>query len=102
VPADASAYPRREAPFLVNFETGWSDPSEDVVHVGWLRSAIAALGHHTDGSGYANFAGDGQPDTSVRRLHPKALARLRAVQRDLDPDDVFRAVPDLRAPLGRR
>jgi hypothetical protein len=38
----------------------------------------------------------------VRRLHPRALARLRAVKRDLDPDDVFRAVPDLRAPLGRR
>jgi FAD/FMN-containing dehydrogenase len=102
VPADASAYPRREAPFLVNLETGWSDPAEDAVHERWLRSAIAALGRHTDGSGYANFAGDGQPDTSVRRLHPKALARLQAVKRDLDPDDVFHAVPDLRAPLGRR
>ena len=102
MPTKASANPRREAPILVNFETGWSDPAEGVVHGRLLRSAIAALDRHVDGSGYANFAGDSQPDTSVRRLHPQALARLQAVNRDLDPDGVFRAMPDLRASLNRR
>jgi len=42
VPADASAYPRRKVPFLVDFETGWSDPGEVFRAMPDLR---APLGH---------------------------------------------------------
>lgn len=37
VPVDATAYPRRNAEFLMNLHTRWEDPDRDDECIAWAR-----------------------------------------------------------------
>jgi FAD/FMN-containing dehydrogenase len=88
VPADATAFPERSMPFVLNAVTGWHDPSQADAHVEWARSVIAAAASASTGRGYSNFQGDEDAvDTSYA---PDAYDRLVALKDEYDPTNVFR------------
>jgi hypothetical protein len=89
VPSGATAFAHRSQPYLINIVGMWSDPTDDDAGLTWTRDLWSRIEHHTKGS-YSNFlAGDGQ-----QNLHdafaPQTWARLTAIKRRWDPDEVFR------------
>lgn len=99
VPAAATAFARRRAPFLCSASAAWTDPSEDAANVAWARAAIAGLAPWAHGGTYVNYLDQAGPD-EVAGLYGDAhyarLARLKAV---LDPANVFRGNQNI-APAG--
>jgi FAD/FMN-containing dehydrogenase len=91
VPADATAYPHRDAGFIVNLHTRWGDAAQDAECIAWARGLFDALAPHATGGVYVNF----MPGDEARRVSGGAygpnyerLARLKA---RLDPTNLFRA-----------
>ena len=89
VPADATAFPRRDVEFVVNVHTRWRDRAQDAACIGWARDLFQALAPHAMGSVYVNF----MPADETERI-PGAFganfARLAEVKRRYDPQNLFR------------
>ena len=113
VPADIIAFPHRDTSHVVTFESFWSNPAEDELHLGWLREVYGAV--YADTGGYPVPGKDtagcyiNVPDTDI--LDPKLntsgvpwhefffganYARLQRAKRRWDPQDVFRHALSVR------
>jgi FAD/FMN-containing dehydrogenase len=92
VPADATAFGDRTAPWMVWVSAQWTDPAEDDRHREWARELSRALSPSTTGGVYVNAIGGDA--TEARRLAafggPEKLERLRELKRIWDPDNLFR------------
>lgn len=66
VGADATAFGRRDAPYLLSFDTAWEDPAETERCIGWSRAAWSDMHHVSDGGLYLNFAGFGEKKDGLR------------------------------------
>ncbi|MFE6286292.1 FAD-binding oxidoreductase [Streptomyces sp. NPDC057877] len=88
VPDDATAYPNRHTPFVVNLASAWTDPTEDAHHTAWARDGHRALSPRLTG-GYVNFMNPGEGDRTEDSYGPK-YARLRAIKAEYDPANLFR------------
>ena len=55
VSADATAYPHRDADFLVNIKTRWSDPVLDDECITWTREYFDVLAPHATGGTYGEL-----------------------------------------------
>ncbi len=89
VPADATAFPHRDARWLINVAGQWSEPGATEDEVAWVRGTFAALEPHLSGGAYSNFMADddGQAATVA---YGSTLARLREIKAIYDPDNAFR------------
>jgi FAD/FMN-containing dehydrogenase len=85
---DLSAFPDRGSPYLLNLTAGASARDGFDAHVAWARDTYAAVEPATSGRAYVNFLGQGD-DRARRAYTPETFARLQAVKRRLDPDNVF-------------
>jgi FAD/FMN-containing dehydrogenase len=95
VPADATAFPHRDARWLINIPGMWEDPRQTAAEVAWVRTTFAALEPHLTGGTYVNFVGD-DDDAGTGDAYGATLARLRRVKREFDPDNVFRLNQNVR------
>lgn len=87
VPADATAYPHRQAELLVVTITGGPEPVVAAARPG-LAAIWARLAPHVTGA-YANFL-SGATEEDVAAVYPaETYRRLAAVKREYDPDNVF-------------
>jgi len=91
VDADATAYPHRDAAWLVNLPAMWRDPAEDAREIAWTRESYASLVPHLTGGTYVNFmAGDEEGAAAAGTgAHARTLRRLAAVKATYDPNNVF-------------
>jgi FAD/FMN-containing dehydrogenase len=89
VAPEATAFPHRDAAWLLNIPAIWETAAEDEAEIGWARSAFAALEPHMTGGKYVNFM-DKDEDASVPAAYGGILQRLQAVKRRYDPENVFR------------
>ena len=95
VPADATAFAHRDKPYLLAIINGYEDPAESERHIAWTRSLWQAVAPRTDGV-YSNYLQD-EGEGRVREAYvPSTYARLAAVKRRDDPDNVFRLNPNIR------
>jgi FAD/FMN-containing dehydrogenase len=95
VPADATAYANREAPFAVNIVARWSDAQTDAEQVRWARSLLGAVEPFTTGGAYVNFLGSG--DDAIRTVYPaETYERLSRLKGRLDPTNLFRLNQNVR------
>jgi FAD/FMN-containing dehydrogenase len=87
-----AAFPQRTARWHVSALGIWEEPADDERAVAWVREAhrrVTALG--TTGT-YMNYIATDEPlDRAMSTWPPEVLARLRAVKRRLDPNNVFRS-----------
>jgi hypothetical protein len=66
VPADATAFSRRDACFNVSALGIWDDTTQDGEHIAWARRTAAAVeSHSNNASGYLNY---GAPDEPIERV----------------------------------
>ena len=92
VPADATAYGDRHAPYLLNVEANWQHADDDEANLAWARGCVEAFLDASTGREYLNFLGfleDAQ--ATLRVAHGDAnYARLAQLKRRVDPDNRFR------------
>ena len=89
VPEDATAFPHRQARWLINIAGQWRDPAATDREIAWVRETFAALEPHLTGGAYSNFMG--VEDThAASAAYGSTLTRLREVKAIYDPHNVFR------------
>jgi FAD/FMN-containing dehydrogenase len=95
VTPDATAFPHRDAAWLINLPATWEDTAADAEEIGWVRRSFAALGPHLTGGKYVNFMGEDEPADSAG-AYGTTLRRLQEVKRAYDPGNVFRLNQNVR------
>jgi FAD/FMN-containing dehydrogenase len=100
VAADATAFARRDDPYLLNIAARWQDPAETDLHVGWARELHEAMATFATGGVYVNFLGEEGTDRVRAAYGERTYARLVDLKRSYDPTNLFRVnqnVPPVRA-----
>ena len=88
VSSSATAFPHRDAPFVLNVNARWENPAKDDEHVAWTRGLYEAMQPFARGV-YVNFLGD-EGDERVRQAYGTNYERLTRLKAEVDPDNVFR------------
>ena len=87
---DATAFTGRTARFDLSADTAWDDTADDDRERAWVREAMALVEPDAIEGRYANENADAGP-AETRRIYGDAkVARLAALKRTWDPDNVFR------------
>ena len=87
VPTDATAYPHRDAEFLVNVVARWNEPERDDACIDWARASYDALTEHSTDGTYVNFISE---DTGEERFaYRENYDRLVELKSEYDPENVF-------------
>ncbi|MDP2312196.1 MAG: FAD-binding oxidoreductase [Pseudomonadota bacterium] len=87
--ADATAYPNRDARFILNVHGRWDDPADDTRCIGWARDFFQASAPFASGGAYVNFL-TADEGGRVRAAYGPNYARLARVKRTYDPNNLFR------------
>jgi hypothetical protein len=91
VPEDATAYSRRDAPYLVSGESTWIHPDDDDANIAWSRGLLKSLERWSRGGLYLNFPGGGNvPEDLVEAAFGAKVERLARVKAKYDPGNMFR------------
>jgi len=89
VPAEATAYPNRDAHYLMNVHTRWQEAADDERCVGWARSLFDAAAPHASGTVYVNFMPEDEGGR-VEGAYGGNFARLAGIKAKYDPTNFFR------------
>jgi FAD/FMN-containing dehydrogenase len=81
----------RGAAFNVSATAGWEDPADDESSIAWARDTAAVVEPWAFGGGYMNYMQADEPLERVRAAFgDDAFARLQALKRRYDPENVLR------------
>src|SRR6185312_4845158 len=94
---DATAYPVRNAHFVMNVHTRWRDAAQDSASIAWAREVFKATEPFATGAGYVNFVPADEPER-IEKIYGPNYQRLREVKRRWDPENRFRRNQNI-APL---
>ncbi len=97
VAADATAFPHRDARFLLKFGVVLAPGADRRAATRWLGRAWETAHPHGTGGAYVNFP-DPELEDSARAYHGGNLPRLERVKAAYDPDRLFRFPQALGAP----
>jgi FAD/FMN-containing dehydrogenase len=86
---DATAYAGRGAAFDLSADTAWTDASLDDANRAWGRRAMAIVEPDATLGRYANGTCDVGPEETRAIYGDAKVARLAALKRIWDPDNVF-------------
>jgi len=90
VPASATPFSRRDAPWLVGIEANWAESGESEANIAWARETFLELQPFAKGS-YLNFAGFAEEgEQLLRGVFGGNFERLRAAKKRFDPQNLFR------------
>ena len=89
VAADATAFPHRDARFLLKPGVVLAPAADPAPARDWLAEAWESVHPHGTGGAYVNFP-DPELDDAERAYHGENLDRLQRVKAAYDPDGVFR------------
>lgn len=90
VSPDATAFFRRDAPYLLGIEANWDDPGADDENVTWVREFYTDMARYSPGGAYLNFPGFYEEgDDLVRKTFGDNYARLQEIKARYDPDNLF-------------
>src|SRR5229473_531309 len=89
VGAAETAFGDRSSPFVINLLGNWSEASEDVRNIFWVRSLFRSLRPSMTPGVYINFM-SGDEDDRVPEAYRERWARLVTVKSHYDPGNFFR------------
>jgi FAD/FMN-containing dehydrogenase len=88
-PADSTAYPHRDAAYVMNVHTRWEDASDDARCVNWAREFFDATAPYSTGGVYLNFVSEAADEARVRAAYGAHYPRLQEIKAEWDPENVF-------------
>ena len=89
VAPEATAFPHRNASWLINVPASWRSAADTDREISWVRGTFAALQPVCSGGAYVNFM-DADERASGQVAYGATLRRLQAVKAIYDPENVFR------------
>ena len=89
IAVDATAFPHRNTPFVLNIHTRWQKTSEDEKALKWARDFHKATEPFSQGV-YVNFLSDEGADRVKQAYTPDVWKRLVECKRKWDPNNLFR------------
>jgi FAD/FMN-containing dehydrogenase len=95
VASDATAYPERNAHFIMNMHTRWREVSQDRECIGWARDLFKAAAPYATGGAYVNFIPEDEPDRT-ESAYGANYVRLGEVKRRWDPENLFHINQNIR------
>ncbi|WP_227380494.1 FAD-binding oxidoreductase [Haladaptatus halobius] len=88
VASDATAYPHRDAEFIVTPSARWEDPTKDDECIAWVRECHDALANDATGGTYVNF--EGEREGQEQNAYGENYDRLVELKNKYDPMNLFR------------
>jgi FAD/FMN-containing dehydrogenase len=99
VAAEATAFGRRP-PYLLSFESTWTDPLQTASNIAWSRNACDSMRRFSSDGVYLNFSGFGEEnDALVRAAYGANYERLAQLKAKYDPTNLFRMNQNIRPTL---
>jgi FAD/FMN-containing dehydrogenase len=95
VAPEATAYPYRNAHFIMNVHTRWREASQDGKCVAWARELFQATAPFATGGAYVNFMPADETDR-IEMVYGKNYQRLAEVKRCWDPHNRFHMNQNVR------
>ena len=95
VALDATAFPQRNAHFVMNVHARWRETSMDKTCISWARKLFDAAAPHATGTAYVNFMPGDEVDR-VEAAYGANYSRLTQVKRRYDPSNLFRINQNVR------
>ncbi|MDW5312723.1 FAD-binding oxidoreductase [Rhizobium sp. PL01] len=89
IAADATAFPQRNAHFVMNVHARWREPGMDDACIGWARQLFEAAKPYSTGTAYINFMPEDEGDR-VAAAYAGNYQRLSEIKRRYDPHNLFR------------
>ncbi len=86
---DATAFPHRSTPFVLNIHTRWQNPALDEKAIQWAQDFHKATEPYSQGV-YVNFLSDEGTDRVKQAYTKDVWSRLVECKRKWDPDNFFR------------
>lgn len=84
---DETAFDHRDAEYNFAVIAVWNDPADAEANIAWARGLWEAMQR----GAYVNYLGVGDGVERVRAAYsPEKYARLAALKREVDPDNLFR------------
>ncbi|WP_458190276.1 FAD-binding oxidoreductase [Haladaptatus sp. NG-WS-4] len=88
--ADTTAYPHRDATWVLNIQSRWHERENEGRHVKWARNLFDAMIPHSTGGVYVNFIDGDEGNDRVRAAYGDDLYnRLTEIKTEWDPENVF-------------
>jgi FAD/FMN-containing dehydrogenase len=91
-----TAYPHRDAEFVVNVHTRWRDAADDRKCIDWARALFDALAPHATGGVYVNFMPEDETQRVAAGAYGPNYARLVALKAKYDPSNLFSQNQNIR------
>jgi len=89
-PAGGSAFPNRDAPYVLNVIGKWTGSGPGPDHIAWARDVVASMEEHSTGTGYVNFLGDSEDGGTLKAAYgAEAYDRLVQAKDEYDSENVF-------------
>lgn len=95
VDPEATAYPHRNAAFIMNVHGRWERPPDDDACIAWARALFQDTAPFTTGGVYVNFLTHDEDDR-VRAAYGPNYERLVEVKDVYDPSNLFRLNQNIR------
>ena len=86
---EATAYPHRDAEFVLNVHTRWDDAKDDERCIGWAREFFDATVPFASGGVYVNFMTEEETDR-IGSAYGGNYDRLAELKKTYDPGNLFR------------
>ena len=91
VPEADTAFGKRTAPYLLSFDSCWTDPALSDRVTEWTRAQVQTMEAYSPGGSYLNFPGVGTADPeAVKAAYGANFSRLSRIKMQYDPDNLFR------------
>ena len=100
VPAHATAWPNRDAHFIMNVHTRWREKGQDATCIAWTRQLFDVTARFASGSVYVNFMPDDEKDR-VEKAYGTNYRRLSEIKHRYDPENLFRMNQNIQPTSGR-
>lgn len=91
-----TAYPHRDAEFVVNVHTRWRDAADDRKCIDWARALFDALTPHATGGVYVNFMPEDEMQRVAAGAYGPNYARLAALKAKYDSANLFSQNQNIR------
>ncbi len=96
VPIDSTAYPHRDAAFVMNVHTRWESASDDRQCIDWARGFFDATAPYATGGVYVNFVSEADDAERVQAAYGSSYPKLQRLKAKYDPDNAFRTNQNVR------